>query len=99
MTRYFPEVVEAVKENFPERCVIDGEIIVADVEGPAGLRGAAAADPSRRQPGQAALPADAGQFVAFDLLALDDEDLHRAPFSVRRATLEQALAGHGRRST
>ena len=25
MTRYFPEVVEAVKESLPERCVIDGE--------------------------------------------------------------------------
>src|SRR5215468_12080336 len=32
MTRYFPEVVEAVKANFPPRAVIDGEIIVADAE-------------------------------------------------------------------
>src|ERR1700750_152658 len=30
MTRYFPEVVEAVKANFPDRAVIDGEIVVAD---------------------------------------------------------------------
>src|ERR671929_113456 len=29
MTRYFPEVVEAIKANTPERCVLDGEIIVA----------------------------------------------------------------------
>src|SRR6188508_3596969 len=28
MTRYFPEVVEAVKRYLPERCVVDGEIIV-----------------------------------------------------------------------
>src|SRR5947209_13371082 len=28
MTRYFPEIVEAVKANFPERCVVDGEIVV-----------------------------------------------------------------------
>ena len=28
MTRYFPELVEAVKANLPERCVIDGEIVV-----------------------------------------------------------------------
>ena len=28
MTRYFPEVVEAVKANLPERCVLDGELIV-----------------------------------------------------------------------
>jgi ATP-dependent DNA ligase len=32
MTRYFPEVVEAVLANFPERAVIDGEVIVADTE-------------------------------------------------------------------
>src|SRR3712207_9242072 len=33
MTRYFPEVVDAVLANFPERAVIDGEIVVADREG------------------------------------------------------------------
>ena len=29
MTRYFPEVVEAVRRNFPPRAVIDGEIVIA----------------------------------------------------------------------
>ena len=33
------------------------------------------------------------KFVAFDLLALDDEDLTGRPFSERRAALEKALAG------
>src|SRR5688500_12594087 len=33
MTRYFPEVVEAVRANLPERCVIDGEIIVIGASG------------------------------------------------------------------
>ena len=33
MTRYFPEVVEAVLANVPERCVLDGEIVVPDGEG------------------------------------------------------------------
>ena len=33
LTRYFPEVVEAVKQHLPERCVVDGEIVV-----PAGDR-------------------------------------------------------------
>src|ERR1700694_4003620 len=28
MTRYFPEIVTAVKANLPERCVLDGEIVV-----------------------------------------------------------------------
>ena len=29
LTRYFPELVEAVRAELPERCVIDGEIVVA----------------------------------------------------------------------
>ncbi|MDQ1674171.1 MAG: hypothetical protein QOC98_2733 [Frankiaceae bacterium] len=29
MTRYFPEVVEAIKAALPERCVLDGEIVIA----------------------------------------------------------------------
>jgi ATP-dependent DNA ligase len=33
MTRYFPEVVQAVLANFPPRAVIDGEIIVANLDG------------------------------------------------------------------
>ena len=32
MTRYFPEVVEAVLANFPLRAVIDGEIVIVDRE-------------------------------------------------------------------
>ena len=91
MTRYFPEVVAAVKENFPERCVIDGEIIVAVGERlefevlqqrihPAASRVTLL---SQRTP---------ASFVAFDLLALDEENLMPQPFSVRRARLEQALS-------
>src|ERR671918_147119 len=33
MTRYFPEVVEAVKANLPDRIVVDGEIVVPDSSG------------------------------------------------------------------
>ena len=33
MTRYFPEVVAAIRANLPERCVLDGEIVV--IAGPA----------------------------------------------------------------
>src|SRR5689334_23838410 len=29
LTRYFPEVVEAAREQLPERCVLDGELFVA----------------------------------------------------------------------
>src|SRR6201995_1492138 len=33
MTRYFPEVVDAVKASLPERCVVDGEIVIPDADG------------------------------------------------------------------
>lgn len=29
LTRYFPELVEALRERLPERCVMDGEIVIA----------------------------------------------------------------------
>src|SRR5436853_2355799 len=33
LTRYFPELVEALKAELPERCVIDGEIVIATDHG------------------------------------------------------------------
>lgn len=94
MTRYFPEVVEAVKANFPDRAVIDGEIVVLDREHntldfevlqqrihPAASRVKMLAETT---------PAS---FVAFDLLALGDDDLTGLPFAERRAALERALGG------
>jgi ATP-dependent DNA ligase len=93
LTRYFPEVVEAVLANFPDRAVIDGEIIVADTGRntldfealqqrihPAASRIALL---SRETP---------ASFVAFDLLALGDEDLTSLPFAERRRRLSEALA-------
>jgi ATP-dependent DNA ligase len=91
MTRYFPEVVEAVRRNFPPRAVIDGEIVIA---GDGGLDFWALQQrihpaASRVAMLSAATPAS---FVAFDLLALGDDDLTGAPFAERRVLLEQALA-------
>ena len=93
MTRYFPEVVEAITANLPERCVADGEIVVPDAEGrrlefetlqlrihPADSRVKMLAETT---------PA---HFVAFDLLALGDRNLTREPFAKRRRLLEDALA-------
>src|SRR3954465_15890097 len=90
MTRYFPEVVEAILANTPRRCVLDGEIVVArgdrlDFEAlqlrihPAASRGALLA---REDP--AAL-------VPFDLLALGDDFLLARPVRQRRSPLFQAL--------
>ncbi len=93
MTRYFPEVVEAALANLPERCVVDGEIIVVrpgedrlDFELLSQRIHPAA---SRVKKLSVETPA---QFVAFDLLALGDDDLTGRPFRERRALLEQALA-------
>jgi ATP-dependent DNA ligase len=94
MTRYFPELVEAFLARLPRRCVIDGEIVLPnfstgrlDFESlqlrlhPAASRVAKLA---------AETPA---HFVAFDLLALGDEDYTTRPFAERRQALERALAG------
>jgi ATP-dependent DNA ligase len=94
MTRYFPELVTAFGTELPRRCVIDGEIVLPDFA--AGrldfealqLRLHPAA--SRVNMLSVATPA---HFVAFDLLALDDDDYTQRPFAERRQALEQALAG------
>ena len=93
MTRYFPEMVAAVKASLPERCVIDGEIVVVDRQA-ARIRGAAAAHPSGHQPGESLAQETPASFMAFDLLALGDDDYTQRPFAERRAAL---VAGAGRR--
>src|SRR6478752_4804824 len=94
MTRYFPEVVEAVLANFPPRAVIDGEIIVANLEGNTldfeALQQRIHPAASRVKMLSTATPAS---FVAFDLLSLGDDDLMNTPLIERRAALQEALAG------
>jgi ATP-dependent DNA ligase len=93
MTRYFPEVVEAVLTNFPPRAVVDGEIVVAD-------RSRNTLDfealQQRIHPAASRVKLLAQQtpasFVAFDLLAIDDSDLTGLPLTERRSALEGALA-------
>jgi ATP-dependent DNA ligase len=93
MTLYFPEVVEAVLANFPPRAVIDGEIIVANFEGNTldfeALQQRIHPAASRVKMLSGATPAS---FVAFDLLALGDENLMNTPLIERRAALQAALA-------
>lgn len=90
LSRYFPEVVEALAAALPDRCVVDGELVVV---GPQGLDFDALQQ--RIHPATSRISELAGStpasFVAFDLLALDDRDLTGEPFSVRRAALEGAF--------
>lgn len=91
MTRYFPELVEAVKTELPERCVLDGEIVIATDDGLdfEALQQRIHPAESRVSMLSEKTPAS---FVAFDLLALDDKDYTGRPFAERRAALEQALS-------
>jgi ATP-dependent DNA ligase len=91
LTRYFPEVVEAVRASLPERCVLDGEIFVAIGDRLEFERLQERIHPADSRVRMLAEKTPAG-FVAFDLLALGDESLMRQPFEVRRARLEEALA-------
>lgn len=94
LDRYFPELADPLRAHLPERCVLDGEVVIAGPDGLAFesllLRIHPAA--SRVRMLAAETPAS---FVAWDLLALGDEDLRAVPQGERRARLEAALAGAG----
>ncbi|HET6794174.1 MAG TPA: ATP-dependent DNA ligase [Acidimicrobiales bacterium] len=92
LTRYFPELTEPLQANLPERCVIDGEVVIA---GPSGLDFDALLQrihpaESRVRMLAASTPAS---LVAFDLLALDGRDLRPEPLGERRRLLEEVLGG------
>jgi ATP-dependent DNA ligase len=92
LDRYFPELATPLRASLPERCVVDGEVVIArdselDFEALL-LRIHPAA--SRVKMLAAETPAS---FVGWDLLALGDDDLRATPQGERRARLEDVLAG------
>ena len=93
MNRYFPEVVAAIRSGLPERCVLDGEIVVPD---PSRGRLDFEALQQRIHPAESRVRLLAqrtpAHYVAFDLLALGDRDLTGEPFRERRRALEETLA-------
>jgi len=94
MTRYFPELVAAVRAELPPRCVIDGEIVVPDAS---GRRLDFEALQLRIHPAASRVTLLAEQtpahFMAFDLLALGSDNYMERPFAERRALLAKVLAG------
>ncbi|WP_370247336.1 ATP-dependent DNA ligase [Nocardioides sp.] len=92
LTRYFPELVAAARAQLPARCVLDGEILVA-----IGSRLEFEVLQERIHPAASRIARLAeetpARFVAFDLLALDDDSYLERPFAERRAALVDAL-GH-----
>ena len=92
MNRYFPELLAPLARNLPARCVVDGEVVIVAA---AGLDFEALL--LRIHPAASRVKLLAAQspasYVAWDLLALDDEDLRDVPLAVRRERLEEVLAG------
>ncbi len=92
LTRYFPEVVAAMCEQLPDRCVLDGELFVA-----IGSRLEFEVLQERIHPADSRVTMLAektpASFVAFDLLAFGEDSLVHRPFSERRATMETELGG------
>lgn len=91
LMRYFPELEAPLKAALPDRCVVDGELIIA--------RGEALdfdALQMRLHPAASRIEKLAhetpAQVVAWDLLAEGDDDLTQMPFASRRARLEALLA-------
>ncbi len=90
--RYFPELLEPLKRSLPDRCVIDGELIV-EIDGTLDFDAL----------GQRIHPAESrvnmlaektpASFVAFDVLAANDASLMDTPFIERRAVLETIAGG------
>ncbi|MEV4783850.1 ATP-dependent DNA ligase [Streptomyces tuirus] len=92
LTRYFPELVTAVRERLPERCVVDGEIVIAregHLDFDALTERIHPADSRVRMLAERT-PAS---LVVFDVLALGDESLMNAPLTERRERLAGALSG------
>ncbi|HET7522590.1 MAG TPA: ATP-dependent DNA ligase [Acidimicrobiales bacterium] len=90
LTRYFPDVVSAVREQLPQRCVVDGEIVIA---GETGLDFDALSQRIHPADSRVRMLADRtpASFVAFDILALDGKDLQGEPFARRRAVLDEVM--------
>lgn len=90
--RYFPELLAPLLAQLPDRCVVDGEIVIPSSTG--GLDFDALLQrihPAASRVERLSVQTPAS-FVAFDLLALGDESLLDAPQLQRRSLLDEALA-------
>jgi len=90
LNRYFPEVVEVLLTQLPQRCVLDGEIVIATKEGLDFDALQLRLHPAASRVKMLAVESPAS-VVFFDLLWVGDEDLREARFEERRTRLEQVL--------
>jgi ATP-dependent DNA ligase len=91
LNRYFPELMEPLRRQLPNRCILDGEIVIASASGldfdALQLRIHPAASRvnllSRQTP---------ASIVFFDLLCEEEQNLMNEPFQHRRKSLERLLS-------
>jgi bifunctional non-homologous end joining protein LigD len=81
-TKRFPWIVQAALKNRRKQFVIDGEAVILGVNGVSDFN----ALHSRKQNHEV-------QLCAFDVLALDGEDLRSLPLSKRKTNLDRLLRG------
>lgn len=91
LNRYFPELIDPLLKQLPTKCVLDGEIVIAQKSAldfdSLQLRLHPAA--SRVKMLSEQIPAS---IVFFDLLAEGKRDLRNTPFAQRRSKLESVLS-------
>ena len=92
MDRYFPELAAPLLEQLPERCVLDGELVIAGAAGLEFETLQARIHPAASRVARLAEETPAS-LVVWDVLSHADHDLTATPFRERRALLEQLLAG------
>jgi len=92
LNRYFPEVVSTLLEQLPQRCVLDGEVVIAGVRGLDFDRLQLRIHPAASRVKLLAEQTPAS-VVFFDLLSEGDGDLTQLGFAERRVRLEAMLAG------
>ena len=94
LVRYFPEVLDPMRDHLPRRCVLDGELVVA---GPSGLDFDALQNRLHPAASRVKMLAERtpASFVAFDVLALDGDDVRLEPLMMRRELLVASVTGGG----
>lgn len=93
LTKLFPELTPVLAARLPSDLVLDGELIAWDTAaGRLDFNGLQARMTAGRRLSAVASRRPA-QFVAFDVLAADGEDVRNLPLRERRVILERALSG------
>jgi ATP-dependent DNA ligase len=91
LNRYFPELIETLLSQLPERCVLDGEIVIAGQNGLDFEKLQLRIHPAASRVKLLAVESPASM-VFFDLLSEGNQDYRSEAFGTRRKRLKQLLS-------